>query len=1292
MSNFRKALARAGSILLVAMCVIGMLIPAHAEDLGETVDIVFECSEKIFPMSNSCVDFSSYLHAVSYDYNIIPQINWDEVEWFSSNSNVISNEGNFSKSVFDFVNEGNATITASYKGITSNMDVKVIEAENKFHMNNISMYLYIGDSETVKYELGRNNVITSKLIECGEDCIRLDGDKVTAVASGHARIKYTDIFNNEEYVYVKVTQKPESISFDENQYVFTMRPKDETITSLGYSLYRSVNARLKPEDVNYSVKTSLLKGDCIIYDGGEFDNSFRMLHSGTAIIKAESTNGLSVTTRVIIKQGTYAIDFNNLDNTIQIKPRESIDLKEEVKKRLISGTDSNDFTDEMNELKFKKTDSSGNYTIDDNGIFQSSKAGKYYVGFTLANGNSYSFEIKSLEAVRSIRFGREDYYFPLNTNESMNSYLRYVPEYMQNVTDTSDIQWSSSNSKVADFKNGDSYLIGKSEGTTEITAEYKGLTATATVHFINADTQFYPEGKEWSNYIDIKLKQGEKAQLKYVIGENNYVISKDNSNEDCIKFDQGSDSVEALTEGSTIVTYIDRFHKEIKYQITVSDEAKKFNFIRDINAIIRPDSTVDQYYVNYDSKPFSSNPKIKWEVEGDQSIIEEISDDYEFRFRPLKAGTVTLRGTTENGLTDTCKITVSEGNYITGFNKYEDRYSITEGDTLNLKQLTLQNALPEDEDVSDDVITYTVTEGDDVVNVSKDGVLTTKKEGKATIRVTTFGDQWMDFYVSVTEGVKAISFEKEYYSIPWKLDEWSSKIYSSLTLKTDPSYAISGINADDIKVTASEGFEIQNISQYSSNITLYGYIYYPGDYTVNAEYNGLKCSATIHVYEEKEQTELTLDKKMDIKNGFQTAIPYSFGKEEKTDCKLSIVNGNSISLVSDTASKGVFVVKALNKGKTTVRVTSVDNSNLYKDIVIHVKDNVKDDYSFTLFYNDEEVKADSNGTYVMKYGKEYRYEFLSKTKPSTNYALYTELVDTGAITSTGGAGCGLFEDKKLFGESGGSKAGKTGSYTVELWPGASLKFRIVSDFERAESGSVKVQDNTGDSVQIDEAKLESLQSQLTEKLPDKITKDSLNTTVEAISENSDDLIGINETAKVQLSTETTVSMSEDGKKLIYDITPSITVKACEGSSGRTIGEKEADVDKSVEMTLPTGNFINPEKPVYITHVKEDGTKYVYEGAYDKDNKTISFTDPHGYSTFEITQDKSSVPSDVIKPDVKDPDATVKPGNRKNEDMKTDKKKAVDTSDHSNIGMYAGITGVAAIIAVMMFFFRRRHAE
>lgn len=1268
---------------------------------SEVGNIAFDCSDKLVPMNMGGIDMQYYLHSLPEEAT--SKIDWNEVRWTSSNELVLSNEGSYSKSYFNFIGEGEATITATYGIYSARMNVRVVDAENGMQLKKNALSISIGETETIEYELGKNNEIVSRTIVNGEDCITLNGDTVTAIANGLAIIKYVDLFGNENYISVSVSPKPESISFSQEEYVFTTRSNDENPSSVEYNSYRYINANLQPNNSYFPIRYSIIEGDCIYFPYGNDSSTIQLKHTGTALIRAETDNGLVATAKVTVKQGTYAYSYNSADTTVQIKPGESFDLKEEVKKRLISGTNSDDFTDELGELKFEKSYDQKKYTISNDGIFHAVSEGNYYVNFRLANGDNCSLNIVvSGRDISMIRFERNELWFNTNSQDYMNNYLKTVPSYMQNTMNIMNIHWSSSNPEIADFGIENGQLYGKGvEGTTEITAEYKGLIAKIKVHFIDAESRFSPDSDDnnWG-YMDVRLKPGEKTQLKYIIGENNYVISKDISNSDYVKFDPATDTVEAMGTGSAVVTYTDRFHNQIQFYITVQGDKvtlTDFKLWGDVTATIRPGEKGQIYYVNYDTKPLFSNDenKISWEIEGDGSILEEIKQSHgnNFSFRPLKAGIVTLRGTTENNLIDTCKITVLEGNYISAFKKYEDRYSIKAGETLNLLDIALKNAMPDNQDYSDERLFYSIKEGDDVVSVDKNGKLTTKKEGKATVRISTVGGQSFDVCVSVNSGLKEISFDQDYYSIPWKLYNGTTNLSFTLELKTDPSYAIAGIDANDIKFNASDGLELQTVNQYGSKISIYGNVYDTGDYTVTADYNGLKCGATIHVYEEKEQTELTLAKSTNIKNGFMTAIPYSFGKEEKTDCTLEIVgNSNSISLVSSRASGGVFTITALKKGSTKVRVTSVDNPNLSKEIMIHVKDNVDPDWEFKLSNNDEEVKPDSSGTYVLKYGQIYSYEFASNAVPTNNFAIYPKIAECGALGTEGGSASGLIDDIKMFAEYSRSSAGKTGLYTVELWPGVSLKFRIVSDFERAETGSAKVYNNTGNSVQLDEEQLENLQNQLTEKLPDKITKESLNASVEAISEGSDDLIGISETAKVQLNTDTSVSISNDGKKMIYDITPYVSVRACEGSNGRTIGEKKADVDRSVKLILPVGNFVDKKKPVYITHIKEDGTKYLYEGIYNEEDKTVSFTDPHGFSTFEITQEKLNIPSDVIHPDVKDSGTTVTPKNKKNNTVTAEKKKEVDTSDYSGVGVYAEITIGALIFATMMILIRRKHAR
>ena len=120
------------------------------------------------------------------------------------------------------------------------------------------------------------------------------------------------------------------------------------------------------------------------------------------------------------------------------------------------------------------------------------------------------------------------------------------------------------------------------------------------------------------------------------------------------------------------------------------------------------------------------------------------------------------------------------------------------------------------------------------------------------------------------------------------------------------------------------------------------------------------------------------------------------------------------------------------------------------------------------------------------------------------------------------------------------------------------------------------------------------------------------------------------------------------------------------NTSTTLGEKNIEVKKSITLDLPVGNYVDESKPVYIRHIKEDGTEYVYSGTYDKENGTVKFENPNGFSKFEITQE----PLKVTKEEAKS-----------NENSSAKKKRSTNTSDSSNVLMYASLLIIAFLGAI-----------
>ena len=93
-------------------------------------------------------------------------------------------------------------------------------------------------------------------------------------------------------------------------------------------------------------------------------------------------------------------------------------------------------------------------------------------------------------------------------------------------------------------------------------------------------------------------------------------------------------------------------------------------------------------------------------IEGDSSAVE-ISEDGFVHIK--KAGKVTVKATTDNGLSDTMVIDARVGNYATGFEYNKElKYLLKAGETINVKDDVESTLLPKDEDLSDEKLTYSI--------------------------------------------------------------------------------------------------------------------------------------------------------------------------------------------------------------------------------------------------------------------------------------------------------------------------------------------------------------------------------------------------------------------------------------------------------------------------------------------------------------------------------------------------------------------------------------------------------
>ncbi|HCK88885.1 MAG TPA: hypothetical protein DHW39_08760, partial [Erysipelotrichaceae bacterium] len=123
----------------------------------------------------------------------------------------------------------------------------------------------------------------------------------------------------------------------------------------------------------------------------------------------------------------------------------------------------------------------------------------------------------------------------------------------------------------------------------------------------------------------------------------------------------------------------------------------------------------------------------------------------------------------------------------------------------------------------------------------------------------------------------------------------------------------------------------------------------------------------------------------------------------------------------------------------------------------------------------------------------------------------------------------------------------------------------------------------------------------------------------------------NEKIVVQTYMDVSVSNVEDNGTSVtmtVDITPMYQIvklnqDQADDEAGTAIGApQELEVNRPVEMVIPTGNTFPEGSTVYIRHVKKDGTVYLYTGTVE--NNAVRFINSHGFSVFEITSEDTAV--------------------------------------------------------------------
>lgn len=279
-----------------------------------------------------------------------------------------------------------------------------------------------------------------------------------------------------------------------------------------------------------------------------------------------------------------------------------------------------------------------------------------------------------------------------------------------NTTDQT-IKWTSSNTKIATVNNG--VITAKANGKATITAKTSnGKTASTTVTVTTDATKV-------SVKSNLTIAKGKQVTLKASITPStvsNKTLTYKSSNAKIAKVNSKG-VVTGVSKGTATITVTTANGKKVACKVTVAEV--KFNTS---SAVIQAGTStttvkVDKYPATDSAKSYkSSNTKVA-------------TVNSKGKITAKKAGKTTITVTMKSGATASCKVTVQK-----------EKVS-TKKLTLSAKSVTLKKGKSITVTVSRNPVTATEkitwTTSDKKVAVVKNGKITAKKAGKATITVRT---------------------------------------------------------------------------------------------------------------------------------------------------------------------------------------------------------------------------------------------------------------------------------------------------------------------------------------------------------------------------------------------------------------------------------------------------------------------------------------------------------------------------------------------------------------------------
>lgn len=716
----------------------------------------------------------------------------------------------------------------------------------------------------------------------------------------------------------------------------------------------------------------------------------------------------------------------------------------------------------------------------------------------------------------------------------------------------------------------------------------------------------------------------------------------------------------------------------------------------------------------------------------DETIVKLSTDEIgRSVLSPIMAGSTKLKTTITDNLTGKTydvyqDVDVLEGDYADGFSERGVSVVLKVGEEIDLNALLRKSyLLPENREFTDEIISFNQDGGGtNIVSLSSNGIVKGLMGGTASITAQLTNGRVTTVSVTVTTD-EQISMSFGQKEIGVQLPETSLEYRPTLPYLTiTPDYMRPTVNLDDVQYSSSDEsvFTIENDARGIKCFALKK----DGEATLTATYKDLTASILVHVYKAgTKPTDFSIPETVTIGEGFAYNLTptYTPAYLRNISYKCEVIKGEDVvglsygytnisadsKLYSSLESETSVKIAAKKTGTAEVKVSFAHDPSVFKIIKVTV-DNSSPKPSFSLRELPDSVNEKPLGeadSYQLTYGYEYAFNYAA---PSGYCGYKNKVVDYYKKLRTsdflqfnfgGIVAMNSWEHRAV--------ASMPGTYKLTFDDGVTKTFTV-----SAKPAVEKPAVDTKDVETVTPEKINSAIADTQTEVSKAVSQEQMDSTVKKLTEEKNDWFYEKDTdgnikkdengnpVKKSLSSlESTVylksDVKEEEKSLVYDITPTLKIKAIAAKDEKDVmtAEEEIEINEPITMSLAVGDKFKASK-LYITHTKDNGQQYVYEGT--QQDGVVTFENPHGFSTFTISEERPDIVNPAPTPT---PEVTPTPGTQPTPAPGTTGSAATPSKDNkgtsssaqtgvkTNLGGFAGIVGIAVIAAGLVIVLKKK---